>query len=317
MWGMFEGMADDLRAMSNGRLDIEVYAVGELVPWSESLEAVGGNVIQMNWTSTNTWAGKNAAFELLGATPFGMSTDEYAMWYYVGDGMKYAELLYTPYNVIAFPTPAAAAGEVGGYSTMPVYSLADMQGKVFRSGAGVAMEVMTRAGINALWTAGEEIYTGLDRGVIDIVKWGGPYDNWGMKFHEVAKYVHGPGWHKPGHNTMIEVNLDPSWNSLPDDIKIMLKYATESFAVNYKYQSGGLQGEYFQKLKDYGVTVTKLPDEDVAVLIKLRNEVMTEMADGDPVFKEIWQNQEAFVSSWREYKSWDSVTFESYKLAEE
>ncbi|MFC2013099.1 hypothetical protein ACFLUE_02300 [Chloroflexota bacterium] len=310
-------MCTDIELMSNGSLVIDMYAVGELVPWTDALEAVRDNVIQMDWTSTNTWAGKQSAFELLGATPFGMTSDEYAMWIYAGDGMKYIELLYEPWNIKAFPVPDVAFGEIGGHSTAPVNSLADLQGKAFRSGAGVAMEVLTQAGVNAIWTAGEEIYTSLDRGLLDVVKWGDTFSNWPMAFHEVAPYMHGPGWHKPGQNHMIEVNLDPSYNALTDGQKAMIKRTTESWASTYRAQAGGLCAEYLQKYLDYGCTLTKLPDEDVAKLIIIRNSIMSDKADENPLFKEIWENQKAFIGPARKYKEWDSVTGTSYELAAE
>ena len=75
--------------------------------------------------------------------------------------------------------------------------------------------------------------------------------------------------------------------------------------------------ENYQKYIDYGVTVTKLPDEDVPVLIKLRNEVMTEKADENPLFKEIWLNQENFIKAYRELREWGKVPVEAYELAEE
>ena len=52
--------------------------------------------------------------------------------------------------------------------------------------------------VHSVTVAGGEIYTNLERGVIDATEWIGPYHDYLMGFYQVAKYYYYPGWHEPG-----------------------------------------------------------------------------------------------------------------------
>ena len=55
-----ERVADRVRALSGGRLDITVYAAGEVVPAFEVLDAVGNGVADIGHTAAFYWQGKDA-----------------------------------------------------------------------------------------------------------------------------------------------------------------------------------------------------------------------------------------------------------------
>ena len=90
---------------------------------------------------------------------------------------------------------------------------------------GLGGKVLAKAGGNAVLVAGGEIYTNLDRGVIDATEWVGPFHDLKMGFYKAAKYYYYPGWHEPGTGLECMVNLD-AWNTLPDDLKAIVKTAT-------------------------------------------------------------------------------------------
>jgi len=54
---------------------------------------------------------------------------------------------------------------------------------------------MLRQAINV---APGELYTNLERGVIDATEWVGPYHDYKLGLNKVAKYYYTPGWHEPG-----------------------------------------------------------------------------------------------------------------------
>ena len=53
-----ERFADNIRVMSNGRLNIKVYAGGELIPPLQTFEAVSQGSVEMGHGSAYYWAGK-------------------------------------------------------------------------------------------------------------------------------------------------------------------------------------------------------------------------------------------------------------------
>ena len=66
-----EKLADRVREMSNGRLDIKVYGAGELVPALEIFEAVSQGTVQMGHGAAYYWRGSVPAAQLFTADPLG------------------------------------------------------------------------------------------------------------------------------------------------------------------------------------------------------------------------------------------------------
>jgi len=189
--------------------------------------------------------------------------------------------------------PAAYLAELGGHSKFPIYTLDDMVGKIYRMGAGIEQDVLKCVGITPYWCAGEEVYGALDRGVVEIIKWGGFTTNWNMKFHEVAAYVYAQGWQKPGMNQAIEINKD-RWDGLSDKLKRILRLAI--YRLNYQgVQDLATEAEYYDKWIDYGVTVTRIDDESLQKMKDCADVRMNEISDKNPLFKEIWESQKSML----------------------
>jgi TRAP-type mannitol/chloroaromatic compound transport system substrate-binding protein len=288
---LLEQIADDVYVCSDGILDIEVFGVNEIVPLAEKLEATKNDILQMSFSFTNQWAGKNKAFQILGTYPFGPSSEEYQMWYDLGDGQKYMDQAYAPWNIQAFPT-VFWTGELGGHSNFPIYTLDDMVGKTYRMGAGIEQDVLKCVGINPAWFPGEEIYGALDRGVVDIIKWGGFTTNWNMKFHEVASHVYTQGWQKPGMALAIEINKD-RWEGLSDKLQRIVRLAIYRMEV-HGCRDAVTEAEYYPLWADYGTVMTRLDTPSLQKMKNCADARMVEEADANPLFKEIWESHKAF-----------------------
>jgi len=305
-WAIEVEMFDNLRTMSQGTFNIEMYSVNEIVPGSESMEAVANNVIQMTRTFAAQRAGKHPAFEVLGSWPCGPNQPQFQAWYSAGDGMKYLDSLYAQHGIKPFVC-IFGWGEMLAFSKFPINTLDDMAGKSFRLGPGMGQEIAKRLGINPMWCSGEEIYTSFDRGVFDICKWGGPSMTWSMNLHEIGKYILWPGYPMPGEVLVYETSPD-AWNALPDHHKAMLDMTMKSLAAE-AFKIGADNAKYFQKYIDYGCVMTRLPDEDIAKIQKVAAEVMDELCDTDPLVKEIVENQKGFLASFAEYQYYNSLPY--------
>jgi len=303
-WQVWQDLCDDCKVMSQGELDIELYAVGELVPLSEMLEATGSNIIQMHHCFSNQWAGKNSAFEFVGSYSFGPTHDDWSVWYSAGNGQKYLDILYNPFNVQAF-ADNDSFGELGGHSDFPIWSVDDMVGTNYRIGAGSGQDILKKLGVNAMWCAGEEIYSNLDRGVVDIVKWGNVSSNWGMKMHEIAGYVYWPGWQKPGEVHFFGINKE-NYDNLPAHLQKILY--TRIMAKNFvDWQRAAREGEYWQKYIDYGIEMTRLPDSELAKIKVAADEILGEWADSNPLIKEIMEDHATFLKGYRQWYAYNTV----------
>ena len=60
-----------INAMSGGRLNIQHFAAGELIPALEGFEAVQSGTIQMNAANSYFWSGTTFAAQYFTTVPFG------------------------------------------------------------------------------------------------------------------------------------------------------------------------------------------------------------------------------------------------------
>jgi len=74
-----ERFADEAGTMSNGRLAIQVFAGGELVPPLGVFDAVSQGSVEMGHGSPYYWAGKIPAVQFFSVVPFGMTAKGGAM----------------------------------------------------------------------------------------------------------------------------------------------------------------------------------------------------------------------------------------------
>ena len=72
-----ERIAERIRALSGGKLDIAVYAAGEVVPAFEVLDAVGSGVADIGHTASFYWQGKMPAAAFFTTVPFGLTPGEH------------------------------------------------------------------------------------------------------------------------------------------------------------------------------------------------------------------------------------------------
>ena len=97
-----ERVAERIKALSGGRLEITVHAAGEVVPAFEVLDAVGGGVAEMGHTASFYWQGKKPAAAFFTTVPFGLTPDEHVAWVDAGGGQALWDELYAPFGVKPF-----------------------------------------------------------------------------------------------------------------------------------------------------------------------------------------------------------------------
>jgi TRAP-type mannitol/chloroaromatic compound transport system substrate-binding protein len=201
-----EVFADMVREMSAGRLTVRVYGAGEIVPAFEVFDAVAGGVAEMGHGASYYWKGKMPASVFFTAVPFGMTAQEINGWLHYGGGMALWEEVYAPAGVV--PLAGGSTGvQMAGWFNREIRSLDDVRGLRMRI-PGLAGEVFSAAGGEAVRIPGGEVYTALQTGVIDAVEWVGPYNDLALGLHEIAEYYYYPGWHEPGSILEFIVNAD-------------------------------------------------------------------------------------------------------------
>ena len=300
-------LAELIGIMSGGRLKVQVYGGGELVPPLQAFDAVSQGMVEMGHGAAYYWAGKAPAAQFFAAVPFGLNAQGMNAWLYSGGGMALWEELYGKFNLV--PMAAGNTGvQMGGWFNREIKSIDDFKGLKMRI-PGLGGKVLAKAGGTAVLSAGGEIYTNLERGVIDATEWVGPYNDYKMGFYKVAKYYYYPGWHEPG--TVLESFVNKSaFESLPKDLQEVVKTAAMAANLWMLCESEAKNNFYLEKMiKEEGVQLKKFPDDVVKQLRTYAGEVIQDIVEKDPMSKKVY---ESFSKFQKNYQVWGKTSEAAY-----
>lgn len=298
-----EMFAENVRVMSNGRLDIQVFAGGELVPALQVFDAVSLGAVELGHGSAYYWAGKVPAAQFFSTVPFGMEQKGMEAWLYHGGGLELWNELYEPFNVVALPIGNSGV-QMGGWFNKKIETIADLKGLRMRI-PGLGGKVLDRAGGNPILMSGGELYTALERGTIDATEWVGPLHDLRLGLNRAASYYYYPGWHEPGTEMELLINKT-RWDSLPADLQRIVKQAA---AATGTWTFSALEYRNSQALKELStkknVQVLPFPQEVMQELRAVTRETLEGEAEKDPEFKRVYQAYKAFQET---YQPWHELT---------
>lgn len=296
---VLNAVADRIRAASNGRLDITVYSEGKIVPRNEGTPSVKDGIIDIATIATSMDKGRLGPATYImtsSGLPAGPSTIDCIAWLYQGDGIGVLNDAYADYCYVI--GAASGAAELFCHANKPLETAADFKGLKFRA-LGMWGELLAEHyGASVVQLPGAELYSSMERGVIDAFEYGPPSTNWAQGFQEIADYIGLPGVQSPGYTKPVLVNKQ--WfDSLPADLQALLRHECSTLALR---SYGALSYESalaIEKFKDYGTKICYVSDDfqqDIAEKCRAKCE---EFAAEDPLFAEVWEHQLAFFSVWR------------------
>jgi len=297
-----------IEEMSDGRLKIRVYGGGELVPALGVFDAVSQGTAEMGHSAAYYWAGKCPAAQFFAAIPFGFNAQAANAWMISGGGLELWEEAYKPFNVKPFVAGNTGV-QMGGWFNKEINSIEDFKGLKMRM-PGLGGKVIAKAGASAILVAGGEIYTNLERGVIDATEWIGPYHDYLMGFYKAAKYYYYPGWHETGTILEITANLK-AFNALPKDLQAIVEAACAKSNVWMLSEFEAKNNQYLRKLIDEeNVQLRAYPESVLKQLKKHSLEVVEEYADKDAGSKKAY---DSFLKFQKNVFAWSKLTEEPYQ----
>ncbi|MCY3752198.1 MAG: TRAP transporter substrate-binding protein [Gammaproteobacteria bacterium] len=298
-----EMFAENVRIMSNGRLDINVFAGGELVPALQVFDAVSQGAVEMGHGSAYYWAGKVPAAQFFSTVPFGMEQKGVEAWLYHGGGLELWNELYEPFNVIALPIGNSGV-QMGGWFNKKIETIADLKGLRMRI-PGLGGKVLDRAGGNPILMSAGEVYTALERGTIDATEWVGPLHDLRLGLNRAATYYYYPGWHEPGAEMELLINR-ARWDSLPADLQQIVKQAA---AATGAWTFSAMEYHNSRALKELSekknVQMLPFPRDVLQALRSVTRQTLESEAEKDPEFKRVYESYLAFQDS---YQPWHRLT---------
>jgi TRAP-type mannitol/chloroaromatic compound transport system substrate-binding protein len=223
LFGGADLVARRVAEATDGNFQIRTFAAGEIVPALQVLDAVHAGTVELGHTAAYYYAGKDPAFALATAVPFGLNTRQQNAWWYHGGGREALTPLFKDYGCVALYA-GNTGGQMGGWWRKELKTLADFKGVKFRIGGLAAGEVCKKLGLVPQSLGGPDIYPALEKGAIDAAEWVGPYDDEKLGFNKVAKFYYYPGWWEPGPALVTLVN-EKKWHELPKAYQAALEAA--------------------------------------------------------------------------------------------
>ena len=294
-----ERLAERLRAMSNGRLDIKVYGAGELVGAFEVFDAVSAGTAEMGHGASYYWRGKIPIAALFSGVPFGMIAQEMNAWLRYGGGLELWRELYAPFSLVPFVVGNTGV-QMAGWFNKEIKSLDDLQGLKMRI-PGLGGEAFDRAGGVPVNVPAGEVFTSLQTGVIDATEWIGPYNDLALGLYTAGNYYYYPGWHEPATTLELIVNQQ-AFESLPADLQAMIETAAQAnnddTLADYVAHS---QAALDTLVNEHGVQLRPLPKDVLEQLREAAQGVVAEAAGQDELSQRIYASYMAFAERARRY----------------
>lgn len=304
-----ERVAESVAAMSDGLMEIKVYAAGELVPAFESFDAVADGSADMYHGAEYYWTSKSSGFPFFTAVPFGMTAQEIMGWIDFGGGQELWDELSGQFGVKALQG-ANTGHQMGGWFRKEINSLDDFAGLRMRI-PGQGGDVLRALGGSAISLSGGEIYQALQTGSIDATEWVGPWNDYALGFHREAPYYYGPGFHEPGASLAVGMNLKV-WESLTPGEQAIIKAACASVNHTSLGEFTYYNSVHLEMLKTkHGTQLRSFSNDIVKAMSEAAFDVRADSGK-DGIEKRIY---ESFESSLKIMRGWAAVSDGPYYAA--
>ena len=288
-----QNLADRITAMSGGRLTVQVFASGEMVPGLQSLDAVIDGSAEMSHGAAYYWQNKSQGLSFYTGVPFGMTSREHSAWVRYMGGQEIWDEIYDQFGVQGFLSGDTGT-QAGGWFRNELTGLADVQGLRFRT-PGLGGQVWGKLGASVTNIAAGEIFAALQAGTLDAAEFVGPYNDLALGFYQIAKNYYFPSFVEPGLATELAVDK-AKFQALPEDLQAIVRFAAQS---SYDDVASDMYANDPRALaalvSEHGVQVRRFPEEIIEAGAKASVEVLSEIREGgDALTKKV---AESFISA--------------------
>jgi TRAP-type mannitol/chloroaromatic compound transport system substrate-binding protein len=287
-----ERVAERIKTLSGGRIEINVHAAGELVPAFEVLDAVGSGVAELGHTAAFFWQGKEPAASFFTTVPFGLTPNEHVAWVDAGGGQALWDEIYAPFGVKPFMGGNTGVC-MGGWFRREIASREDVRGLKIRA-LGLGGEVFRRLGATPQTTPPAEILSSLQSGLIDAAEFVGPGSDIALGLYRVAPFYYAPGFNKPNGTGECIVSLK-AWQALDAELKAIVSHACAAEASFALSEMERLNAEALAAMTTRNnVQLRTFPGDLIAAARKQSVEILAELAARSDRAKKVHDSYAAF-----------------------
>lgn len=297
---MLKDFADNVRALTQGEVEIEVLPAGAVVGVKETLDAVDKGLIEGGFAWTHYWSGKHPAAALFGSPTagagLGLDNISWISWYMFGGGKELYNELWDEMGVNVKGLMLQPVGpEALGWFKEPINSMDDFRKYRYRAPPGIPGQTYNEIGVAAVAMGGGDILPALEKGTIDAAEWCCPKPDSVFGFQKVLKHYYLQGLHQNIVNADLYINRDV-WDGLtPTQQKAMEVAADASLmrSLAYRIYENG------KALKDltenHGVQLHDTPADYFPEFMKAAGKLLDKNKEENEFFLKVWTSMRDFA----------------------
>lgn len=252
---------EDISAMSNGEIVVEMFYSGAVVKAAETFDAAATGILDCDMTGGAYQTGKNPAFQFTGDLMGGYQNPyQQLAWLLHADGYSKINELYNAHDMEFvgwwIPGPESLA------STKPIRSVEDFKNWKFRSPPGMATMVFKNMGASPIVMDFNEIFTALESGIIDGADAANLTNNVGLGLYDIAEHTNYPGFHSmPADHLACRKEV---WDEMPEHHRRIMTVAMQALALKNATANEVKNAATAKELKAKGVNLYEWSPEDLA-----------------------------------------------------
>ncbi len=252
---------EDIAAMSNGEIKVEMFYSSSVVKSAETFDAAATGILDCDMTGGSYQTGKNPAFQFAGDLMGGYQNPYQQMaWLLHGGGYEKLNELYNAHNMefIGWWIP----GPESLSSTKPIRNVGDFKNWKFRSPPGMATMVFKNLGASPIVMDFNEIFTALETGIIDGADAANLTNNVGLGLYDIAEHTNFPGFHSmPADHLTCRKD---AWDAMPAHHKAIFKVGMQALALKNATINEVKNAQTAKDLRAKGVNLYEWTPEDLA-----------------------------------------------------
>jgi TRAP-type C4-dicarboxylate transport system substrate-binding protein len=284
-----------LKEMTGGSLEIELLPITAVVPHRETPEAVSMGILDGDLTSINYFAGRDPSFALMGDLIAGYdSADQIQTFCADGGGKEMLQKMYDKFQPGVKVVGCGAYAREAFVSKVPIRSVADFKGVKVRSPEGLAAEIFKRAGASPVSLPGSEVYTALEKGVIDAADNSAYANNDANGLHKIAKFPIFPGIHS---TPILQFTVsDALWEELTPAERTALEVWYLAAYNGLRQHLDRLDNQLVARDRAAGeLTIIDWPQSERDAFRVIAQEAWAAFAEGSPLAREVYDAHIAFM----------------------
>ena len=302
-------IVERINAMSGGRLQIDLFAAGEIVPPFAVLDAVSNGTVEMGHTASLYWQGRMPAAGIFTSVPFGLGPVEHQAWIELRDGQALWDELYESHGVRAF-LAGNTGPSMGGWFRRKLNGIEDLKGMRLRV-QGLGAEIYAKLGAVPMAVSAGDLLPALERGSIDAAEFLAPAMDLETGLPKYAPFYYAPGFNKPNGASELLISLS-AWGRLSPDLRSLIREACRAehtLGLADAYQTNAVA--LTEILGKYPVSLEAFPHSILDGAQMASKELLSEISSTSPLAQRI---VESYGNAHRDMRSWSALTADMARI---